>query len=202
MASNKPFGARPVGTGSGSPFNGRVNRYYIAQADANAYQIGAFVKSTNTSDAYGTPGVTKAAGTDTMRGIIVGVEYGEPNAVSLAGDVIDRTITSIPATKTRNYYVYVNDDPMVEFEIQDDGITTGNLVAASVNKNCSLTIADPSSAKQASATVLLSSSIATTQGLCIKLIGLAPIPGNAFGAYGIWRARFNQHELMGNTAGL
>lgn len=202
MASNKPFGARPIATGAGSPWNGQANRYYIPSSDGNAYQIGSFVKSLAGADVNGVPGVVKSAGTDTHRGFIVGVESGEVNAASMNGTALDRTITSIPATKTRNYYVYVCDDPMVIFEIQDDGITTGNLVAASVNKNCSLTIADPSSDKQVSATVLLSSSIATTQGLCIKLMGLAPIPGNAFGAYAIWRARFNQHELMGNTAGV
>lgn len=202
MATNKPFGGRPVGIGSASGYNGQCNRYYIPSLDGNTYYVGDFVKSLAGADAFGVPGIVKALGTDTMRGMIVGVEPVNQMSASLAGDVIDDTITSIPATKTRAYYVYVADDPNLFFTIQDDGITTGNLIAANANKNCSLTVAAPGSTKQRSATVINSSSIATTQGLNIRLMGLAQLPNNAFGAYGIWLARFNQHELMGNVAGI
>jgi hypothetical protein len=33
-------------------------------------------------------------------------------------------------------------------------------------------------------------------------MGLAQLPGNGFGANATWVAKFNQHELMGNTAGI
>jgi hypothetical protein len=121
---------------------------------------------------------------------------------------LDQTVTSIPATKTKDYYAFVADDPDTLFTIQDDGITTANLVATNANKNFSLTVAAPSLGYQLSGTVLLSSSLATTVGLNMKAMGLAQVPAiagggsNAFGAYAIWMCKINQHELMGNQVGV
>jgi hypothetical protein len=109
---------------------------------------------------------------------------------------------SIPATKTHAYYVMVDDDPSSIFCIQDDGITTGKLVAASCNLNFSLTVTAGATTSSASATVILSSSFATTSSLNMKAMGLLQIPGNVFGAYARWVCRINEHELGQPTAGV
>lgn len=212
MALNKPFGLSPIMTGDANNFNSRTTRYRIPQADGSAYYIGDAVKAASGADANGVPNVQKGVGTETspagLRGVIVGVENPSVNTVSLQGVVLDQTITSIPATKTRDYYVFVVDDPGVMFMVQDDGITTANLVAASANKNFSLTVAAPSNTFQMSASVILSSSLATTNTLTFKAVGLAQYPSlpggsaNAFGAYAIWVCRIQQHELMGNMSGV
>lgn len=208
MALNKPFGLSPIMTGDANMYNARVTRYRIPSTDGSIYSIGDAVKQASGADANGVPNVQKAAGTDTLRGVVVGVENPSVNTVSLAGTVLDQTTTQIPATKTKDYYVYVVDDPGVMFMIQDDGITGANLVAASANKNFSLTVANPAQTFQLSATVILSSSFATTVGLNFKAVGLAQYPSlpggspNAFGAFAIWVARINQHELMGNQVGI
>lgn len=200
---NAPWGLAPVEMGDGSPWNGSVHRYFIPSADGNAYYIGDAVKSLANADANGVPGVIIAAGTDTLRGSIVGVEVVPPEAVSLAGFDIGASIVNIPATKTRDYYVYVCDDPTVVFEVQGD-LTATNQTAANSNKNCSLTVAAPSpTTLPYSATVVNSGSIAVTQALNIKLMGLSmKRPTTGYGAFAIWRCRINQHELMGNTAGI
>lgn len=198
--TNSPFGALPVRQGNGSPWNGMTNRYYIPAADGSAYYIGDCVISAAAGDANGVPGVAKATAGQTMRGIIVGVEVAPPNGVSLQGTALSLETLTIPATKGRAYYVYVCDDPDIVFEVQGDATGT-NQVAANVNKNAQLTIAAPS-AGSLSATVVNSSTIAVTQAHNVKLLGLSQRSTNEYGAYAVWLAKFNQHELMGNTAGI
>lgn len=208
MALNRPFGVALFTHNQTAPTNFRSSMYRIPSTDGNAYYMNDTVKQVAGSDANGVPNVVKAAGTDRLRGTIVGILNPAPNMASIQGTVLDRTIVSIPATKTRDYYVMVCDDRDAWFMIQDDGITTANLVAASANLNCNLTIAAPSAAYQESATVILSSSIATTNTFSFKLRGLAQIPAiagggsNAYGAYAIWVARINTHEFDGSIVGV
>lgn len=200
---NAPWGLAPVEMGDGSPWNGACHRYYIPSTDGSAYYIGDVVKSAAAADANGVPGVAAAAGTDTLRGVIVGVEQAAPDAVSLVGTDLPLSLCNIPATKTRDYYVYVVDDPNVIFEVQGDGTAT-NQTAANANKNCSLTIAAPSNTSVPnSATVISSATINTTNTLNIKLMGLSNRrPSTGFGTYSIYRCRINQHELMGGTTAI
>jgi hypothetical protein len=174
----------------------------IPSADPSIYSIGDAVKSAANADLNGIPAVAKAAGTDTLRGVVIGVINPMPNLPSIQGTLIDNTITSVPATKTKNYYVAVADDPSLIFAIQDDGITTASLVAANANKNFTLTVANPAQPQMDSATVMLSSSLAVTQAFNMKAFGLQQFPGNAFGAFAVWLSKINQHELQGNTAGI
>lgn len=199
---NAPYGAKPVMMGNGSPWNGRVNRYYIPSTDVAAYYVGDWVRSLAGADANGVMGVIKAAAAQSVRGAIVAIEPPgvAPNAASLSGADINLSALFIPATKTQAYYVYVCDDPDVIFQMKGD--TTGtNQVAANVNKNCQITVAT-GGARPYSGTVIDSSTIAVTQAHIFKLYGLAPVPGNVFGASADWLVRVNQHELMGNTAGI
>ena len=199
-----PRGFVPSRYRDGSCWNGAVNMYFIPAADTNQYNPGDAVKSAAGGDANGIPQVAKITnGTDTARGVIIGILVANPGAPSLVGINLDLTVQNTPgAGKTHDYYVLVCDDQNVLFELQDDGITTANLVAASCNKNASFTVANPVSPRQNSATVLLSSSIAVTQALPLKLMGLVQKPNNAYGANATWLVMFNQHEFQGNTAGI
>jgi len=195
-----PQGFRPSRYLNGAAWNGGGNLYYIPQTDTNQYNVGDAVKSVATGDPNGLPGVTKAAGTDTVRGVIIGCLRQTPNNPSLVGINLDLTVQNIPATKLQAYWVIVVDDPNVLFELQDDGLNA--LTATAVNKNASFTVANPTAPQQNSATVLNTGSVATTQALNLKLLGLVQKPNNAFGVNANWVVKFNQHELMGNTAGV
>jgi len=198
---NAPFGLRPVKTINGASWNDQGNLYHIPAGDTSAYYIGDVVKSAANADANGVPDVAKAAGTDVLRGVIVGVLASVPYGTSLQGATLDLANTFIPATKTRDYYVMVNDDPETVFECQGDATAT-NQVAANSNKNASLTITAPTAPGQWSNTVISSSTINTTNTLNMKLMGLAQKPNNAFGAYARWLVKINLHELAGGTAGI
>ena len=200
--TNVPFGLRAVRSGSADAFSLQVTRYYIATADANAYYVGSPVKLTNTGDAVGTQGVVVAAGTDTIVGAIVGIEPVNVGAASMAGTNLNLEQVSIPATKTRDYYVYVADDPNQEFWCQADGTTT-NQVATKCNNNASLTITAPSTASfPVSATVISSSTIATTNTLNIALKGAAPVVGQVYGAFTVYRCKINLHQYANGRTGV
>jgi hypothetical protein len=200
----QPRGFVPVRYMNGAAWSGGGNMYFIPSTDTNQYNPGDVVlTAASGADANGIPAVTKnTTGTGVVRGVVIGCLVANPNQPSIVGTNLDLTVQNIPATKTKNYYVLVVDDPKVIFQIQDDGITTGNLVAASVGLNASFTVTNPTAPSQNSATVLLSSSFATTAGLTVKIFGLSQIPNNSFGANATWDVIFNQHEFQGNTAGV
>lgn len=195
-----PRGFVPSRYRNGAPFAGALNMYYIPAADTLQYNPGDAVRSVAGGDVNGIPAVIKAAGTDTVRGVVVGCLLANPNTNSFQGTNLDLTLQNIPATKTKDYYVLVADDPDILFEIQDDGLAA--LTATACNKNASFTVANPTAPQQNSASVLSTASVAVTQALNLKIMGLVQKPNNAYGVNANWLVMFNQHEFQGNTAGL
>ena len=198
--TNKPFGLAPVRSISGT-WSQQTTRYYIYSSDSDAYYIGDAVISAAQGDANGTPGIAKATGAQTLRGVVVGVEPADQLGVSLVGSALSLENTYVPATKAKAYYVYVVDDPGVVFSIQGDATAT-NQVATNSNKNFSLTVAAGASAQSSSGTVLSSSTLNTNNTLNMKAMGLLQVPGNAYGAYAIWQCKINLHELFGGTTAI
>lgn len=196
-----PRGFVPLRYRDGSAWNGGANMYWIPAADTNQYNVGDAVKSAANGDANGISAVAKITnGTDTVRGVIIGVLVANPNQPSIQGINLDLTIQNIPATKLKDYYVLVVDDPAVLFEIQDDGLNA--LTATACNKNATFTVANPSSPQQNSATVLNTGSVAVTATLNLKIFGLSQKPNNAYGVNAKWVVMFNEHEFQGGTAGV
>lgn len=208
---NKPFGFSPWKMLNGSPWNQQVNVYYIASTDTNLYFIGDPVKSAATMDANGVPGVTLAGGTDTVRGVIVGILPVYPGPVtSLQGTTLalEQVAILTGAGKTQAYYVLVADDPMIQYKAQMDNGTVagGGTIASSANKNCTFTANTATSGVQSNA-VLGAATVATTNTLNIKLMGLINDPTTnsgvtttgTTGQYAVWSCMFNEHELMGGT---
>ena len=199
---NAPKGFSPVKYLNGATWDGAVNMYYIAAADANQFNPGDAVKSVALSDANGVPGVTKITnGTDAIRGIIVGCLVAPPFAPSLVGTTLDLAVQNIPAVKTKAYYVLVVDDPNVLFEIQDNGLSV--IAATSMSKNFSFTVANPTSPGQNSASVLLNASVGTVATLNLKLMGAVQRDDNDPSLINAkWLVKINLHELNGATVGI
>jgi hypothetical protein len=196
-----PKGFVPSRYMNGSPYNGAVNMYVVLAAEVNQINVGDTVKSAANGDANGVPAVTKITnGTDTCRGVVVGILLTAPNSPSLVGTVLDNTLQYIPASKSKDYYILVADDPNILFLVEDDGLAA--LTATSCNKNASYTVANPTGVAQISATVLNTASVATTNTLPLKLMGLVQRPDNAFGINADWLVRFNTHEFAGSVAGV
>ena len=199
---NAPHGLQPWRGGAAYMWNEQGTPYAILSGDTTAYYFYDAVAAGASGDANGIPVCAYLAdGTKAIRGSIVGIFPVFPNAQSIQGVPLSLEYTYIPATKSATWYVLVVDDPTVRYNIQDDGITTANLVASSCNKNSSLTLAAGSSNVSKSGTVLLSSSFNTTSTLNIKLEGLCQIPNNAFGAYAQWQCMVNYTDMALGATG-
>lgn len=208
---NAPFGLKPVKHTNGSAWNGAVNLYYIPQADTNAYFVGDAVVSAangsllNGASAVALAGTRNAAMTSgNIRGVIVGVgtSVATPGGSSpQAFDPSNLESTSIPATKTKDYFVWVVDSPDVIFEAQ-----TNTIANTAFNKNAPLFVGvAPTSALAKSSSYVQGSAAAVTQALPLKIVGAPYRIDNELDSPGTNAKVFvviNQHELAGNTVAI
>lgn len=189
--ANKPAGLSPVQTLSAAPWNGKGRVYCIPDTDDTyVYAIGDPVVLAGGADTNGVPTITlaTAGATNSILGAIVsgagaltyGSSYGVPQDTPIV----------IPATKTRNYYVLVADDPNLIFEIQEIGTGT-YLTAAEVGNNADLVSGTNNG--YLSGWMLNNSGEGTGGTLQVKLLGLAQRSDNAFGQYAKWLVKINLH---------
>jgi len=196
---NAPSGLTPVKMLTGAPYNGQATLYSIDKDYATALYIGDPVISSGTASAGGIAGITLAAATGPIRGVIVGLsdQYGGEAIVG------NPNITYRPAAATSaDWYAMVVDDPNVIFQVQEHSNGT-QLTATEVGLNQVLYLAAGNG--YVSGWMLASYSDATpntTSTLQVRLLGLSQIQNNAFGAYAKWNVLINAHELRVGSAGL
>lgn len=201
--ASRPSGLSPVKHLTGAPFNGQGNIYQIAAADTNAYAIGDPVISSGNGDANGVPGITIAAATGAIRGVILGLGISTGNAIDFGSGLfnpnnLNSTIRPAGAQAT-DWYALVADSPDIIFEIQEGNDATPP-AAASIGNNTNL-YAGANNGFQSGWT-FDSTLIATTSTLQIRLLGLARRQDNAFGTAAKWLVKINNHELSAGTAGV
>lgn len=206
---NKAAGLVPVRYLNGSPWNGRMNLYYIPSTDANAYAIGDPVATlTGAASSLGVSAVTlaTAGASNPLRGVIVTAGGDASQVADIGGPFVDPAnlgTTIIPASKTKNYYVGVVDDPWVVFQCTEwGGASYTAFTAADVGKGCNLKSgANNGYVSQWVLDTTAASSTASTRQ--VRLLGLSRAPqGNAFGQYASWEVLINQHEFKAATAGV
>lgn len=195
--SNAPFGLAPVQYLTGNPWSGQARLYYIASTDTNAFFVGDPVASSGDGSADGVAGVTLGTAGSAIRGVIVSM--GGLQDGGFLGDPTNLNSVSIPATKTKNYYVLVVDDPLVIFEVQETGTA---LTSADIGLNANFVNGTPATGVNVSATQLANSTKAITSTLNLKLLGLAQRTDNAFGTNAKWLVLINNHEYKAGTAGV
>ena len=196
---NRPNGLSPVKHLTGAPFNNQGNIYQIAAADTNGYAIGDPVISSGSGDANGVPGITLAAATGAIRGVIMGLgtmEGGIFNPLNL-----NSTVRPAAAQAT-DWYAIVADSPDIIFRVQEHANGT-QMTAAAIGFNQNLFLGTNngfSSGWQLCSTT--DNAAATTSTLQVRLLGLDRSPGNAFGPNAKWLVKINVHELAAATAGV
>lgn len=194
---NAPFGLTPVSYLNGSPWNGQARLYYIASTNTDAFFIGDPVKSSGDGSADGVAGVALGTAGTAIRGVIVSM--GGLTNGGFLGDPDSLSTISIPATKTKNYYVLVVDDPSVIFACQEDGTA---MTSADIGLNANFVVGTPATGVKVSATEINNSTKATTSTLNLKLLGLVQTTDNAYGANADWLVLINAHELKAGTTGV
>lgn len=192
---NAPHGLNPVMSFSGMQWNQVARMYRIPAADVIAYGIGDPVKSLTGSDVAGVTNVIRAAAGDVCRGVIVGIVVA-PTAqqMPVAGQVPNLNLMTIPATKLSDFYVMVVDDPMVIFEVQCSNASP--MTVTSMNANILVTALGANTLSQCQ---LDNASIATTNTLQLKILGLAQRVNVDKTAFAPLLVKFNTHELTTAT---
>lgn len=194
---NRPMGLQPVQYLNTAPYNGAGRVYCIPDTDdTNAYAIGDPVTLAGGADTNGVPTITLAA----AAGPILGVIVSSP-ASSYAGLYGDLNPNSMIAatTKTQNHYVLVEVDPYVVYEVQEVGTGTP-LTAAEVGLNTNLVVGTNNGTY--SGWMLDNATEATTAGLAVKILQLAPRADNAIGQYAKWWVLINNSVFKAGVAGI
>lgn len=178
-------GLRPVKHIDGAPWNGTLNRYFVAAADGTAIFQGDLVKLAATVDAVGTQGVTKfVAGTDSAA---VGVACGfSINPLNLNSPQYRAASTAA--------YVLVADAPDTIFEIQSAVAPT----PTDLNSNAQVQDAGGSTVTGQSGETV--ASYATTATLPLKVMGASQKVDNDITSanYKIL-VTINNHQYSGGT---
>jgi hypothetical protein len=196
---NRPSGLTPVKYANGAAWDGKLNMYYIDSANASAFAKGDPVMLSGTGDSNGVPGIVlaTAGATNPVLGCVMGMAGTKYGASS--GDPASLGTIVVPATKTKNYYVLVCDDPDVIFEIQE-GTDGAALSQTSIGLNFDLKSGTNNGF--VSGWVMDNDTGATGATLQLKALGLAQRPDNAFGTYAKWLVKINLHAFRAGVAGV
>jgi hypothetical protein len=183
---NAPFGARLIGNIYGAPYNSRIRPYVVLSGDSTALYQGDFVTLVENGavNEYGItlPAVTRAAATEVLAGVVVGVYRNADNL----------TLTYRPASTLQT--IWVCDDPNAIFEIQSTTIALTD-----IGKNADIVVGTSHNVYQRSSSYLSGTMASTTAQ--IRILGLSNSGNNAVGAYGIVTAMINEHYFK-QTAGV
>lgn len=209
--TNKVSGLTPVQYLNGANWDGRGRLYHIDSGDTGAYYVGDPVSlkagaATIAGEDVGLQTLTVGQVGGTNIGVILAV--GTSPRGGFYGDPNDLSKTFAPATKTKPYYALVADDPMVVFEIQEQGAGSVLTVAAT-SKNANFALAAPSTGVVVSGAFLNNATAAaTTSTFNLKLLGLSQKmdPGsgayNTYGLYAKWLCLLNNHFYATGRTGI
>lgn len=197
--TSQPQGLSPTRYLNGAPWTGGGNLYYIASDDSNAYAIGDPLVLSGSGDGNGVPGVTLAtAGTgNSVLGALVSAGGLTPGGAYANPTNLNTTV--IPATKAQAYYVLVVDDPNVLFVCQEGGGGAA-LTQADIGSNANLLAAANNG--YVSGWTFNNATLAVTNTLQLKLMGLIRSRDNAFGTYAKWLVMINNHSYRAGTTGV
>ncbi len=221
---NKPSGLSPVKYLNGADWDGKGNLYFISSTDGNAYYPGDLVSPTAGLDQWsGLPTChLTVSGTDVIvAGVVLACGASSTTTMSNRGgpyvDPTNLTLTSIPATKTKNYFVLVADDPNIIFEIQETGagtIPSTALTYTAATKNAYFAYSAPATGVAVSGTQLdngVSSghtpAVTAAAPYFLRMLGLSQridpqqANYNSFGLYAKWNVKLNNHQFGPSVVG-
>jgi hypothetical protein len=187
-------GFRPVKSGTGAPWNGQVNLYFIPASDGTAVFVGDLVKLHGSASTDGYPTVIQSAANDVSVGVVVGFL---PDNVTPGGVDNGRTPnldTPNHRTASTDRYVLVADDPGLIMEGQEDGVG-GALAVTNIGQNVQVVVAAGSTVTGTSGMEVDSSTAATTSTHELRLVGFVNRPDNEIGsANAKVLVAFNKHQ--------
>lgn len=187
-ATNAPFGLRPAYHPSGLD-RATVLADGIVSAYSSNILKGQPVKMATT-------GVIQAAAAgDAFLGAFDGVEWTDTTGRRRVSNYWPANT----AYQTGSCLAYYYDDPNIVYEIQGDGSMTQNMVGAESDLS---NTTDGSTTTGLSQCTISTSVVAAGSGAQMRIINLAPYPGNAWGdSYTIVRATVAKHQYAQIASG-
>ncbi len=183
--ADNPNGLKWVRTLSGGPHTAQLRTFEHPSSDGTAVYVGDLVKMSGTANSDGVPTAIQAAATDTVIGVVVGLE---PKYGSLE-------INYVEASTARNMYVCV--DPHAVYEIQEDS-TGGNIAVTAVGNNADVVVGSGSTTTGSSGMELDSSDVKTATAQ-LRILQLVQREDNAVGDNANWEVMINEHRLTTTT---
>jgi hypothetical protein len=196
---NAPFGLRPTRSQSGAPSVEAQNLYAIA----SGYATNLFTWDPVTVLADGTIGIAVAGAA--VLGLFAGCKYQsvapQANGSSFIfspywpASTVVKTGTVVEAM--------IIDTPDLVMEVQETdatGAAAGTpLTLADRNLNINFVVNAGTPATGQSRVTINNASEAVTATLNLKILDLAPIPGNVIGNFAVWLVTWNNHIMKGGT---
>lgn len=181
-------GLRPVKHLNGSPWNGQVNKYWLAAADGTATFVGDAVKLSGTADVDGNPSIAQVAAGNTPIGVIVSFE---PNPSDLTQNY--RPASQNITNQNAGRWAYVADSPDLIMAVQEDAVG-GALAITNVGQNIDLIVGAGSTTTGQSGMQADSSTANTTSTLVCQIVGFVQSPDNEVAANSKILVRWNVHQ--------
>ena len=187
-ATNAPFGLRPAYHPSGLDRATVLADGILSTYSSNILK-GQPVKMATT-------GVIQAAAAgDAFLGAFDGVEWTDTTGRRRVSNYWPANT----AYQTGSCLAYYYDDPNIVYEIQGDGSMTQNMVGAESDLS---NTTDGSTTSGLSQCTISTSVVAAGSGAQMRIINLAPYPGNAWGdSYTIVRATVAKHQYAQIASG-
>lgn len=178
---DRPNGFKPVGTLSGSPWQGSVRQYSLDATHA-ALAVGDLVEMT--ADGY--PDIFTAGGTQLLGVVVACYPHTAVDKLGKQGDSFMSTGSIDLDIPNKNQValntvgvIAVATAPDIIMEAQEDG-DTDPLELADVGQNVEIIGGGPAATTGISGMEIDSSSHATTNTLPLRLLGLAQRPDNEY----------------------
>lgn len=192
--ANRVNGFRPVKSGTGAPYNGQANLYFIPSTDGTATFIGDLVKLAGSASADGYPTVAQSAANDVSVGVVVGFLPENVTPGSIGNGRTPNLDTPYYRLASTNRYVLVADDPGIIMEAQEDAVG-GALAVTNIGQNVQVVVGAGSTVTGASGMQVDSSTAATTSTHELRLVGFVNRPDNEIGnANAKVHVAFNKHQ--------
>ena len=196
--ANKPMGLIPVGHLLGLNWSGKAREYYIPSNNGSAFAIGDPVVLAGSADGNGVPSIALATAGATHK--VLGAVVGWGVKEGLMADPAQLDSTIIPATKTKDYYVMVSDDPYIIYEIQEYGVSGTSLAATDVGGNFNLK-SGTNNGYRSGWTLDNTAAVAQDATYQLQVLGTARRSDNAIGQYCKYLVRLNIHPFAAGVVG-
>lgn len=191
---NRVNGFRPVKSGTGAPYNGQANLYFIPSTDSTAVFVGDLVGLAGSASADGYPTVAQHAANGVPVGVVVGFLPENVTPGSISNGRTPNLDTPGHRLASTNRYVLVADDPGLIMEAQEDAVG-GALAVTNIGQNVQVVVGSGSTVTGTSGMQVDSSTAATTSTHELRLVGFVNRPDNEIGnANAKVHVAFNKHQ--------